>query len=103
MMRKIESGGATGIRYDYTKLDLYVDYQDPTKFIFTDKSVIPILVFYCDHASVEDIQARVDEVQKKALAEWQKLHKEQTQRERIATIATDKNVNIIVDNTLRYE
>ena len=101
MLRKIECS-STGLCYDDTKLDLYVDYQDPTKFIFTDKSVIPLLTFTCDHDSIESIQSKIDDVMHRALEIWRAEHKIQEQRDRVSRLSTDKNVNIIVNNIERF-
>lgn len=100
MLRKIES--TNELWYVDDKLDLYVNYQDPTQFVFTDKSLIPLVTFTCNHDSIDDIQDILDQVVPKALGLWDKLHKIQDQRDRISNIATDKNINIILDNVPKF-
>lgn len=102
MMKKIESNPAGVIWYEDQKLDLYVDWQDPTKFTITDKSITPLLTFECDHSTLEELQVKLNEVMPVALAEWDKVHKVQDQRDRLSTLTTDKNVNIITSDTRKH-
>lgn len=101
MMRKIPVLEGI-IEYDDSRLELFVDFQDPTKFVFTDKSITPLMIFRCDHDSISDLQRMVNSIMTEVLSEWDKLHRSQDQRNRITDIATGQNVNIITDSTRKF-